>query len=58
MASKRKVKLGSMKYSISVGKCSISVQGVDMQCPLCKVMVRSGQAHECEQGKPARKARA
>jgi len=54
MASERKAKLGgsSMKYSIGVGKCSIAVQGVDMQCPLCKVMVRSGQTHECEQLRP------
>jgi hypothetical protein len=33
--------------SVSYGNCTISVLGMDMNCPLCKVLVKSGQRHQC-----------
>ena len=41
-----------MKMKISYGKCSMFVQGLDMNCPLCGALVESGQRHECEKAEP------
>lgn len=30
------------------GSCSMAVIGLDMNCPLCKTLVRSGEAHQCK----------
>jgi hypothetical protein len=30
------------------GKARLTVIGIDMNCPLCGVMVPSGHTHECE----------
>jgi hypothetical protein len=45
-----------MKITASYGHCTLFVQGLDMNCPLCKVLVRSGEHHEC-QGDDAPKKR-
>lgn len=45
-----------VKVKVNYGKCVIAVKGVDMPCPLCKVLVVSGTTHQCEQKEP-RKAR-
>src|SRR5579872_6149368 len=37
-----------MKATVKYGHCRISVIGMEMQCPLCKVLVKSGEIHECE----------
>lgn len=38
-----------MKVKVKVGSasCSFFVQGMDMNCPLCGVLVLSGERHEC-----------
>ena len=36
----------------SYGKCSMTVLGLDMNCPLCGVLVKSGESHDCEKSKP------
>lgn len=37
-----------MKTTVSYGKCSLFVLGIEMNCPMCGVLVESGQHHECE----------
>lgn len=32
---------------VSYGKCHIQVSGMDLECPFCKVLVKSGTSHEC-----------
>ncbi len=42
------------------GHCQMYVEGVTMRCPLCGVVVTSGQMHECktvEAVKPPKKAK-
>lgn len=34
--------------TINYGKCSMVVVGLDMNCPLCGVLVKSGGSHDCE----------
>jgi hypothetical protein len=34
--------------TMSYAKCSIFVSGLDMKCPLCQAIVRSGESHECQ----------
>jgi hypothetical protein len=41
-----------VKTKISYGKCTMFVQGMDMNCPMCGVLVKSGEQHACEQPKP------
>lgn len=41
-----------MKIAITVGKCHMFVLGMDLVCPLCKVLVRSGTQHECQIQEP------
>ena len=36
------------KTNTNYGKCSMFVEGMDMNCPLCKTLVKSGERHECE----------
>lgn len=36
-----------MKTKLSYAVCSITVQGLDMNCPLCGVLVESGNSHQC-----------
>jgi len=36
-----------MKSNISYGMCSIKVSGMDMTCPFCLTLVKSGQHHQC-----------
>ena len=36
-----------MKISMS-GSCQMAVIGMDMNCPLCKTLVKSGESHQCE----------
>lgn len=40
------------KINVSYGKCSMFVQGMEMNCPLCGVLVKSGDKHECEKTEP------
>lgn len=35
------------KINISVAHCQMYVEGMDMNCPLCGALVRSGENHEC-----------
>ena len=44
---------------ISYGHCCVSVLGMDMNCPLCGTLVKSGERHECvrEEPKPVKKIR-
>lgn len=41
-----------IKTTVNYGKCSIFVLGMDMNCPLCKTLVLSGESHQCEQHEP------
>jgi hypothetical protein len=36
-----------MKTKVSYANCSIFVVGMDMDCPLCGALVRSGEHHNC-----------
>lgn len=42
-----------MKTKLSYEACHIYVEGTEMNCPLCKVLVKSGETHNCN--KPAAK---
>lgn len=47
-----------MKTKITYNVCTISVVGMEITCPFCKTLVKSGQTHHCEGNKPkTRKAR-
>lgn len=35
------------QVSVSYGRCEVFVQGLDINCPLCLALVKSGQRHEC-----------
>lgn len=37
-----------MKTKVSYGKCHVQVVGIDMNCPMCGVLVKSGETHDCE----------
>jgi hypothetical protein len=37
-----------MKVSVIAGSCEMYVYGLDMRCPLCKTLVRSGERHSCK----------
>ena len=45
-----------MKTKVNYGKCEMFIEGLDMACPLCEVLVKSGEHHECstEEQKPAK----
>jgi hypothetical protein len=36
-----------MKLKVKVGTCSMHVVEMEMKCPLCGVLVRSGESHAC-----------
>jgi len=36
-----------MKAKVSYEDCSLYVLGMDMNCPLCRVLVKSGEHHMC-----------
>lgn len=42
-----KVKLTVTSATVTYGECSIFVQGIEMNCPLCGVLVKSGTHHPC-----------
>jgi hypothetical protein len=42
----------AIKTKVSYGACSVFVQGMDMNCPLCGVLVKSGETHKCETKQP------
>lgn len=35
------------KVSVSYAHCSLFVVGVEMNCPMCKALVKSGERHTC-----------
>ena len=37
----------SVKSSVNYGKCSVFVLGMEMNCPMCGVLVKSGEQHQC-----------
>lgn len=37
------------------GTCSMFVHGMDMNCPLCGELVKSGETHKCETPQPKAK---
>jgi hypothetical protein len=37
-----------VRMNLVNGSCSVFVQGMEMNCPLCRVLVRSGEHHECK----------
>jgi hypothetical protein len=39
------------------GTCSLSVIGMDMNCPLCGTLVKSGESHSCSKGAPKKAVR-
>lgn len=41
----------SSSVSVAQSRCSLFVTGLDLNCPLCAVLVRSGEMHTCK-GKP------
>jgi hypothetical protein len=41
-----------MSVKVSYELCSIKVRGMEIRCPLCHTVVRSGQSHRCERKKP------
>lgn len=36
------------KVTVSYAQCSLTVQGMNMKCPLCGVLVKSGEQHACK----------
>lgn len=38
----------SPRVRVRYEKCSITVEGTEMNCPMCKVLVKSGETHKCE----------
>ncbi len=53
----------SLKTKVNYAECTMFVVGLDMDCPLCGVKVKSGESHQCaskpepRKVKPKRKAR-
>lgn len=41
------------RTKVSYERCSIHVEGMDFKCPLCGVLVKSGESHECKRPKKA-----
>jgi hypothetical protein len=39
--------MATLKTTISYGRCSL-LASFDMNCPLCKTLVRAGTKHECK----------
>ena len=39
-----------MEATVKGSKCVLVVEGIDMKCPLCGLMVYSGTRHECDGG--------
>jgi hypothetical protein len=39
------------KVNVSYETCSIQVLGIDMNCPLCGELVKSGSIHQCSKPK-------
>jgi hypothetical protein len=37
-----------MKTKMSYSECSIYVQGISMNCPLCGTLVEDGERHDCK----------
>jgi hypothetical protein len=37
------------------GHCQMFVEGMNMTCPLCGVLVKSGETHECSKEEPKKK---
>jgi hypothetical protein len=40
------------------GQCTVVVEGMDMACPLCSTLVRSGEQHFCKTEEPPKVSRA
>jgi hypothetical protein len=45
-----------MKAKLSYATCSLFVVGLEMDCPLCGLLVKSGQRHTCEKPDPDKPA--
>jgi hypothetical protein len=43
----------TINVKVSASHCSLFVQGMDMNCPLCGTLVKSGERHECSKPEPA-----
>jgi hypothetical protein len=41
--------------TIGYGKCAVWVEGMDMKCPLCGTLVRSGEHHACKVVEPSKR---
>ena len=41
-----------VKTTVSYSHCSLFVEGLEMNCPLCGVLVKSGERHQCQQPEP------
>jgi hypothetical protein len=39
-------------------ECYVQVEGMDMRCPLCATLVRSGEQHSCKTEEPPKVSRA
>lgn len=54
LSGQRSAKPKPPRVSVKVGGCSIYFSGLNMaiKCPACGVVVRDGEEHRCENGKP------
>jgi hypothetical protein len=48
MAKRLKKKAPVVTASVNTMTCMVYVEGIEMPCPLCGVLVRSGERHECK----------
>jgi hypothetical protein len=46
----------TVKAKVRWGTCSMFVEGIDMNCPLCGKLVESGKTHYCETAPPKAKS--
>jgi hypothetical protein len=44
------------KVKVKRGTCSMFVEGMDMNCPLCGTLVKSGESHTCGTLEPKAKS--
>lgn len=45
------VKITNLEMKWNSDSCTMSVEGMSLKCPVCRVLVESGQKHSCKQPK-------
>jgi len=48
MAKRRVKKPPVVRASVASATCLVYVEGMEMTCPLCGTLVRSGERHQCK----------